>query len=289
MKRIILIISAAIVLCAGAKELALPTVPANLRVPSMRADYIATHFWDSIDWSDTMAVDPMQVSQNVANYLSVFPVMSGDSARTAAADTFLTRALRAGDSRALAASQAIEDCLFGSGSPQRNEQLYTIFLQRMLAAGFPDSIRTEYMLEMTRKNMPGTQAADFEFVTRDGKAYSLLQFVDKPTIVFFYDPDCHNCHALAGAMADDPVLKSKLIGGFIKILAISPGDKEQWQEHGAWLPSQWTDGCDNGVIDEKELYSFGSYPSLYLIGKDGKVILKDCSPDELIRTTSTLR
>ena len=133
MKRIILIISAAIVLCAGAKELALPTVPASLRVPSMRADYIATHFWDSIDWADTMAVDPMQVSQNVANYLSVFP---GNERRQRQVrrrrHIFLTRALRAGDSRALAASQAIEDCLFGSGSPQRNEQLYTLFLQRML-------------------------------------------------------------------------------------------------------------------------------------------------------------
>lgn len=284
MKRLLIIIAAVAALCVGARELALPSVPATLRVPAMRADYIGAHFWDSIDWADTMATDPATVAQNVANYLSVFPVMSGDSARVAAADTFLTNALAAGETQALAASQALEDCLFASGSTLRDERLYTIFLERMLAARFPDSLRASYMLEMTPRNMAGTPAANFAFVTREGQRSSLRQFADRTTVLFFYDPDCHNCHALAKALADDPVLRAKLIGGSIKVLAVSPGDPEEWQSHGAWLPSEWTDASDEGAIEDGELYNFGTFPSIYLIGADGTVILKDCRPEELIET-----
>ncbi len=288
MKRILTAIIATAAMLGIAKELALPAVPSDLRIPALRADYIGAHFWDAMDWTDSMATDPAAVTQNVANCLSVFPHMSGDSARVAAADTFVVRALRAGENSALAASQAIEDCLFASGSELRDEMLYTVFLERMLAAGYPDSARASYMLEMTRKNMPGSQAADFAFTDRDGEKSTLLRFANRPTVLFFYDPGCHNCHDLAMAMADDPILKAKLIAGRIRILAVSPGDGEEWRDHGAWLPSGWTDATDGGTIDDGELYSIGTYPSLYLIGSDGKVILKDCSPADLINTINNL-
>ncbi len=282
MKRIILVFAAVAALCSVARELSLPSVPASLREPSMRADYIAAHFWDDMDWSDTMALDLRQVAQNTANFLSVFPVMSGDSARSAAADIYLAAAVKAGEAQALAVSHALEDCLFAKESGQRDEALYAMFLERSIAAGFPDSLRAQYMLEMTCKNMPGTPAADVKFTARDGSESSLHAFADKPTMLFFYDPDCHNCHDIAMAFADDPVIKAKLIGGRMKVLALSPGDPEEWQAHGAWLPSNWTDASDGGVIEDEELYSLGTYPTIYLLDAGGTVLLKDCTPAELI-------
>ncbi len=288
MKRSVIILAVLAALFAVAKELALPVVPSDLRVPALRADYVGAHFWDAADWTDSMVTDQTQLTQNVANYLSVFPVMSGDSARAAAADIFLVRALKAGDDQAIAASQAIEDCLFASGSQLRDEHLYSIFLERMIAAQYPDSLRARYMLEMTRKNMPGTPAADFTFTDRAGNQSSLAKFADKPTVILFYDPDCHNCHNLAMAMADDPIIKAKLISGKIKMLAVSPVDGDEWQTHGAWLPDNWTDATDNGAIEEDELYDFGVFPSLYFVGADGNVILKDCTPEQLIEAITAL-
>lgn len=165
MKRILTAIIATAAMLGLAKELALPAVPSDLRIPALRADYIGAHFWDAMDWTDSMATDPAAMTQNVANCLSVFPHMSGDSARVAAADTFVARALRAGENSALAASQAIEDCLFASGSELRDEMLYTVFLERMLAAGYPDSARASYMLEMTRKNMPALRLPTLPLLT----------------------------------------------------------------------------------------------------------------------------
>lgn len=288
MKLSFTIIAVLAALLAMAKELALPVVPSDLRVPALRADYIGAHFWDYADWTDSMTTDQVQLTQNVANYLSVFSVMSNDSARVVAADTFLIRALRAGDERALAVSQAVEDCLFASGSQLRDEKLYSIFLERMLVAEYPDSMRACYMLDMTRKNMQGTPAADFSFTDRKGNVSSLRSFVDRPTVILFYDPDCHNCHDLAMAMADDPILKTKLISHRIKILALSPGDGDEWARHDEWLPDNWTDATDKGAIEEGELYDFGTFPSLYLIGADGNVILKDCTPAQLIEAITEL-
>lgn len=289
MKPLIIILTILAALFAVAKELALPAVPGELRVPALRADYIGAHFWDAADWTDSMITDQAELTQNVANYLSVFPVMSGDSARVAAADTFLRRALADGSERALAVSQALEDCLFAAESQMRDERLYSIFLERMIAAEYPDSMRARYMLEMTRKNMPGTPAADFSFTDRKGTESSLRIFVDRPTIILFYDPDCHNCHDLAMAMADDPILKTKLISHSIKILAVSPGDEGEWVAHDEWLPDTWTDATDKGTIEEGELYDFGTFPALYLIGADGNVILKDCTPEQLIEAVTELR
>lgn len=61
-------------------------------------------------------------------------------------------------------------------SPMRNEEHYILFLEALLSLpGLPEAerIRPAYRLETTRKNRPGTIAADFAYTDHRGKRQTL--------------------------------------------------------------------------------------------------------------------
>lgn len=274
----------ALLCCAApliAVELPLPAVPAELRTPADRADYVAMHFWDAMDFADSAALAPQEMAQNVANYLSVFPIMSGDSSRRAAAAQ-VVGAAAATEASATLFSQTIEDYLFGAASPVRDEKLYVVFLEEMLRAGYPDSVRTQWMLDMTAKNMEGTKATDFTFTDRKGKRHSLYDCLGKPAILFFYDPDCDICHAAAEEMERDALLSMRVEQGRAAIIAISPGELAEWKKTKASFPQTWSDGCDDNAIDDGELYMISEYPQFYLLAPDGTVLLKNAPLPQLV-------
>lgn len=258
----------------AAKDLPLPDVPADLRTPSARADYVGAHFWDAMDFADTAALDADEMAQNVANFLSVFPIMSGDSARHSAFATAIN-ASKAAEPSALLLSQTVENYLFDTASPMRDDKLFVVFLEELLKAGTPDSIRTQWLLEMTAKNMKGSKCTDFTFTDRKGQSRNLYGCLGKPTILFFYDPDCDLCHAAANEMARDVLLSTRIEQGRAAIIAINPGELATWKESSAAFPESWTDGCDGGKIDAAELYMISEFPEFYLLAPDGTVVLKN--------------
>ena len=288
MKRFSTLIAAAVSVVAfllSARTLPLPAVPPSLRTPAERADYVVMHFWDSLTVDDALVPDTMAL--NFANFLSVMPVVSSDSVRAEAAAA-AARAVRCSDDLAALFSQTAEDYLFAAASPMRDEALYVAFLRAMIDADFPDRMRSEWMLDMTAKNMPGTEAADFSFIDRDGRPGRLSDFAGRPVVLLFYDPSCDVCHRYAAELAADVVLGMRVEQGRAAVLAVAPGDIDEWRTTEASMPAIWTDACDNGVIDEEGSYLFATYPSLYLIDAEGLVVLKNTTPRQLLPVLSTL-
>lgn len=288
MKRFSIIIAAAVSVAAfflSARTLPLPAVPSTLRTPAERADYLVMHFWDSLDVADALVPDTMAL--NFANFLSVMPVVSSDSVRAEAAAA-AARAVRRSDDLAALFSQTAEDYLFAGASPMRDEALYVMFLRAMIDADFPDRLRSEWMLDMTVKNMPGTQASDFAFTDRAGRTGRLSDYAGRPVVLLFYDPACDVCHRFAAELAADIMLSIRVEQGRAAVLAVAPGDLAEWRSTRPSFPEAWTDACDNGAIDEDGSYLFATFPSLYLIDAAGKVVLKDTTPRQLLPVLSTL-
>lgn len=259
-----------------AMALQLPRVPSDLRVPALRADYIAAHFWDNLD-DGSAAANADSMTAFIADWATVFPHMSGDSARREACNILASIIVKAGEKQAYTLGEALETVLLKS--PQRDDALYATALRSLLDAGTPDSLRCRYMLEMTLKNMPGTPAADFTY-TSSGADAKLSDLRGRRVLLFFYDPDCEVCHALADDFRTDPVLNSRLASSDIAVLAIAP--EGNGSDETKWLPETWIAADDKGTIAADELYDTGSYPCLYLIDTDGTVILKDARPAEVI-------
>ena len=85
------------------------------------------------------------------------------------------------------------------------------------------------------------------------------------------------------------MLSSPLISGLqtnkkLKILAVYPDeDLEAWRKHIPDVPAEWINSYDNTVsLKNDEIYDLKAIPTLYLLDKNKKVILKDVTLNQLM-------
>lgn len=260
---------------SGLELLEMPAMPDSLRLPSDRAAYLLLHFWDNMDFTDRQhARDEAFMVQNFVNFLSVMPI-AGPQAITAAVDNLYRSAASDPVVQEMLDNMA-EDYLNGNGSPMRNEEIFIAYLDGRLAQTSPDNAvrqRLEYQKAMLMLNRPGTVAADFRIEDRKGRELQLSEAVtssDKPTLLVFYDPDCEDCHVALWELSHGEQFDR------LNVVAVYPDDDaERWLEDAAAMPEKWTVARAKDSIEEDGLYDIPATPTIYLIDKDMKVILKN--------------
>lgn len=169
----------------------------------------------------------------------------------------------------------------------RNEELYIPVLEAVIASPFYDTtekVRPRYQLDMAMKNRVGQPAADFEYTLADGKRGTLYRVEAPFTLVYINNPDCHACEEILESLSVSRVVSNQLDAGKLKIVAIYPDeDLAAWRKHLPDVPVQWINGYDAGLAMRKqESYDLRAIPSLYLLDKDKKVLLKDCTSVDMI-------
>lgn len=172
-------------------------------------------------------------------------------------------------------------------SQLRNDELYIPLLEAVIASPFYDSVekvRPRYRLEMASKNRVGRPAADFTYTLADGTQGTLYGIEAPFTLVYINNPDCHACEQIQAAMAASSVIGDRLAAGGLKIVAIYPDeDLVAWRKHRREVPAQWINGYDAGLeIRRQALYDLQAIPSIYLLDKDKRVLLKDCASVEQV-------
>lgn len=263
----------------SALELPLPQVPSTLTTPEERADYIMIHFWDKMDFRDTLrSHDGEFMEINLVNYLSLFPHGSRQ-AMEQSLGSLLGRA--ASDSAALhRVTHIVERYLDDPNSPMRNEEHYIAYLEALLRLpGLPDyeRARPAYNLETARKNRPGTVAADFAYIDRNGRRRTLhATAAGRQLLLLFYDPECGHCSEILRQVSESDVVRGCVEDGSLTVLAVyTEGNRELWDQTKASMPQEWTVGFDTDDIVDNERYAIPAMPVMYLLDSDKKVMLKD--------------
>lgn len=261
------------------EELPLPQLPATLRDPAERAGYLIQHFWDAMNFNDTVRSHNTDfMEQNFANFVSVFPYAS-EEARRGAVSALMGKV--SADPEAYQLLVKIADhYLYDPNSPMLDEETYIPFLEEFIVSPLLDeatTTRLKHQLRFARLNRPGTTTADFAYTTRDGQRKTLYTtHTEGLLLLLFYDPDCEHCQEVMPQVASSAVLNELVGEGRLDVLAIyADEDRELWKKTNAELPSSWTVGMDTGGINEKGLYSLRALPSMYLLDTRKKVILKD--------------
>lgn len=269
------------------RELALPEVPEEFVLPRERAAYVLAHFWDSMDFSDTSrSLDTAFMEQNFANFASLLPHVDADAV-SAAAESVLKKAASCRAAYDFFMDIA-EKYLYNPNSPMRDEIAYAGFADVAISQNMLDEAsraRVEYQRECALKNRAGSTAADFAYERFDGSCGKLHDFCagSALTLLLFYDPECEICHQTIEALASDDMLTSLASSGRLRVLAVYPdGEKELWRRHASDMPKAWTLGIDYGNIEDRSLYAFPALPSLYLLDRSSKVLLKDAAPQSLL-------
>lgn len=165
---------------------ALPTIPTMLNTPELRADYLARHYWDNVNFTDTNYIHHPEVTEqawvNFIDILRLVPASTGDTALK----TLFAQAEKEKKCYMYLTSLA-DKYLYDPNSPMRNEELYISVLDAMLKSSVMDDtekIRPKARRELAQKNRVGTKALDYLYA-RQWPAGQLVQYQSSLHIVIY--------------------------------------------------------------------------------------------------------
>lgn len=261
------------------KIFALPVIPALLNTPESRADYLVRHYWENVDFADTTYLDHREVMEQAwVDYIDIMKLVPEETAISAIKQMYKD----AGKKKKVFFyfTDLAEKYLYDPNSPMRNEELYVLVLDAMLESSVLDD--TEKILpkgrrDLAEQNRPGRQAEDFTYTLVSGKSDTLYGVKADYTLLFINNPGCHACEEGIKELKQAPAINKEFEAGNLKVLSVYPDeDKEEWERHLSDFPKEWINGYDKKLmIKEKNLYDLKAIPTLYLLDKNKKVLLKD--------------
>lgn len=242
-------------------------------------DRAILHYWDRFNFADKSLINtPETAEQMFADFLIALSREDNDK-RTAAVDTLMSRSMRGSKPMFSYFAELAEKYLYDPNSPYRNEEMYIAFLTYIVNAEDAEpmlKVRPEHQLMMAKKNRQNAIATDFVYTLRDGRQSRLSSIESQYTLLFFNDPDCSDCKRVKEILTTNSLFSQN---EKLKILSVYPDeDLSVWSK--AIYPAHWIDArCRE--IRTKEIYDLKALPTLYLLDRDKRVILKD-APAELI-------
>lgn len=261
------------------------TLPDTITQPEKRAIYLAMHYWDRFDFSDTVYIDlPKVTEQAFVDYLSVIQVIPKGAASSAIRGMMHKATVERSMFRHFA--YLYEKYLYDLSSPLRDESLFIYALEAMIEEPVFDEIqkvRPLHLLELAHKNKVGDLATNIDFTLANEKKGSLYQVNADYLVLFFYQPDCHTCMEIKDQFVGSSVIQEWMKQKKVQVLAIYPGENLYvWKDNLSYMPADWIHAYDHtGTILGEEIYDLKTSSTLYLLDKKKKVLLKDTKIEQI--------
>src|SRR5574338_214172 len=142
-------------------------------------------------------------------------------------------------------------------------------------------------------NITGTMAADIELPDTAGTTRTLYGLNAPYVVVCFWDPTCGHCKEIIPKL--DSIYKNKWKAQGLKVFSVAKetdGSKDDWmkfiQEHSL---QDWTnvyyskadekERVNSGIPGYSQLYDVQSFPTLYLLDKDKRIVAKKLAFDQI--------
>ncbi len=240
-------------------------------------DAFVRHCWDDIALADSV----VRHSRDFERCFIQFLYVSCETDDSVFADGLATLLpALSGDSISLTTvARYAEDYLFNPGSPIYNEPKYLVFLTSLLSLpSLPEGLheRCTTHQRLALMNAPTTVATDFTYTTTTGEQHTLLTTIAPQLLLIFYDPACPHCDDILRTIEHSRLINSHLDDHSLIALAVyTEGDRALWQSTCHTMPSQWTVAIDESDIVTNSLYNIPAMPTLYLLDRQKRVLLKD--------------
>ena len=246
-------------------------------------------FWDDYDFNNVALIhQPDITEQKFANFCIALSNMKEEE-RNRQVDTLLTRSLRGSRDMFANFMTLAEKYFYDPNSPYRDGELYLPFLQWTIHSKKIEDIwkeRPRYQLKLVLENKVGTPAHNFHYITNgnactNGKGIAtrgtLYNIKSEYTLIYFNNPECHDCGRVHGYLVASKVFTTMLQTGSLKLLALYPDeDLGAWTRHKEEYPNSWI-AARYAKKADREYYHLPAIPSLYLLDKTKKVLLKDAT------------
>lgn len=281
--------------------------PAMMESAQDRAEYMAMHWWDGItDPSrgypcDTVLVSGVKkgdVEQKFANWTNVLNMVDMSHVRKSLGrlyDRVLACEKKDSSSNVFETfNDLVVKYLYDPNSPLRNEDHYSFYAERLAECDLVEPLMKEkYAREVSLAalNRVGTKAADFKFTDKRGRTHTLYGTEADLILLFFSNPGCAACKDIIDVLNNDPKISGLIADGTMKVLNIYiDEDLEAWRSYMPIYPEVWYNGFDPDLVIRGEtLYNVRAIPSLYLLDREKKVIMKDAPEGRLFEWLSSVR
>ncbi len=293
--------------CGQVREETAATRPfPSVRIPEILAgdeqeafNYSTEHFWDAFadtsrswlcDSAHVGGVETLEVERQFASYATCLRMSDLDEARRSVRRMYAVASrCRLADSASTVLdtlTSLMDKYLYDPNSPYRDEDIYGAYaLELSRFEGFTPAKRSlyEWQARLCALNARGTQAADFEFRDARGVPRTLYGIKADYILLFFSNPGCPACKEIIRTLSEDIDVDPMIASGRLAVLNIYiDEDRQAWRDYMPIYPKNWYNGYDpNYVIRGETLYNVRAIPSLYLLGPDKTVLLKD-APNEVV-------
>lgn len=256
-------------------------IPSVLTSPQERAEYLVMNYWNKYNFSDTTLLAHVDmVEQALVDYIDILPHVKPEVATLSVKKMMEKAGVETKTFKAF--FDLYEKYLYDPNSPMRNEEYFIPVLEAAIASPALDEtnkIRPQSLLQLALKNRVGNPATDFTFRLENGQKQSLYGQKAEHILLFFYNPGCPACQETSHKIKSSPVINTLLNNKKLKIMAIYPDeDINEWKKHLDEIPKTagWINGYDQDVyLKNEEVYDLKAIPTLYLLDKNKKVLLKD--------------
>ncbi|AEW01030.1 hypothetical protein A4D02_13805 [Niastella koreensis] len=169
---------------------------------------------------------------------------------------------------------------FGSpNSSYRNQKMYATILEAEINSHWyiaPEKEIAKGKLILSRQNNLGSVANDFPYTTPGGAMKRMYDIKANFLLLYFNNPECEACKEMRAALLQSAIIDQKVKAGELKVLSIYADTAETtWRAHLGEYPRQWLSGITDGTLHKRKIYDLSAIPTMYLLDKDKKVLLKD--------------
>ncbi len=262
---------------AAAQEVTFPypAVPDSIVDEQARLGYVLEHFWESYRFDDDSRQNRDTGEQGFVDFINL--MQYADSVTNARAAQVLADSIVGKELRLKHFDGLIDHYLGNPDSPMKNDVTYAHLLRAMtqrLPEGDATKSRLTFRLSLVVRNQPGSRAADFVYIDRQGLSHRLYDIDSPLLLIVFSDPECEHCHELMPAIIGNETLQGD---PRLTVLNIYPDDNQQaWEQDLKPLPRNWREGrSPQGELMKRQVYALPALPSLYLLDAGKRVLVKD--------------
>ena len=269
----------------------LPQIPTNITSEQDKAIYLSKYYWEEFSFEDTSLINQTDITeQGFVDYIHVLNYIPFKHARRSIKYLFV----KAQTNPPMFAHFAslFEKYYYNGDSPFRNEELYIPVLETILLFDIlseEDYEKYDFQQEMIHKNRIGSKANDFVYTLQNSEWKRMHAIKSNYLILFFSSPECSKCVAVADDIKNSEVIAQVCsLNSFSRtmlcVLNIYPKSNiPLWRQSLASMPQKnWIHAYDDAmVLTNKRVYDLKGLPTIYLLDKNKRIILKDTSLEEI--------
>lgn len=261
-------------------EFTIIQVPEDILQPSDRAKYLANHYWDNFDFSNSNYLNKPDITEQAfVNYLEVLKHTEKERSFDSIL-IMLKKAESSSEQMFLYFLNLFDKYLYHYESPLQNQELYISVLEFMIKSTKLDNkIKEEAwdLLYALDKSHIGCKAGDFKINYKNGKSSTLYNIIGTNTLLFFYNLDSQTSNEIYTSIKSSQIMNSLLENGKLNIISVFPQkNKDLLLSSMYTIPDKWIDCYDDSEeIKENKIFDLRVLPVIYLLDSEKKIILKE--------------